>query len=180
MPNREVVDDWTDEEIAEFDKEIERLRFKKVRDLVKWAESRGLTISRGAAHNRIKKVRRRLEFVKATSLAMEQVADAAQDDAAKASTAVLALVQAETFDMMLTMQEAEEEEDPAKRMKLLKDAALIAQRTTNSSVRLKQFQAEARARIEADLEALKKEGFDGATLDAVQKRVAVYLPDNGR
>jgi hypothetical protein len=42
------------------------------------------------------------------------------------------------------------------------------------------YKAEVRAKIAADLEALKKEGFDGATLDAVQQRVAVYLPANGR
>jgi hypothetical protein len=180
MPNKSVLDDWSDAEIAAFDAEIQRRRFKDYRGLVEWAAGRGLKISRGAAHNRGKMLKQRLEFVKASSLAMEQIADAVKDDSAKASSAVLALVQAEAFEMMLKMQEAEGEEDPAERMELLKSAALIAQRTTNSSVRLKQFQVEARARLDADLEALKKEGFDGATLDAVQKRVAVYLPDNGR
>lgn len=43
------------------------------------------------------------------------------------------------------------------------------------------WQEEVREKIQAELEAMKQEGnFDGETLDAVQKRVAIYLPDNKR
>jgi len=48
------------------------------------------------------------------------------------------------------------------------------------NISTKKWQGEVRAKLAADLEALKKEGFDGATIDAMEKRVAIYLPDNGR
>jgi hypothetical protein len=181
MPNNSVLDSWTVEEIAAFDKQIENQRFKNIRGLVTWAAERGLKISRGAAHSRKNVVQRRVELVKASAQAMEQIADSIKDDTGKASSAILALMHSEVFEVMLNVQQADEEEDPAKRLKLLKEAALIVQRLTNSNIRLKNFQVEANARLAAELEVMKQSGeFDGKTLDAVQKRVAVYLPDNGR
>jgi len=48
------------------------------------------------------------------------------------------------------------------------------------NISTKKWQQEVRAKLAADLEALKKEGFDGATIEAMERRVAIYLPDNGR
>ncbi len=42
------------------------------------------------------------------------------------------------------------------------------------------WQDELRTKLDAELAALKQEGFDDKTLEAVQKRVAIYLPSNGR
>ncbi|MDD5276771.1 MAG: DUF3486 family protein [Methylovulum sp.] len=48
------------------------------------------------------------------------------------------------------------------------------------NISTKKWQQEVRTKLSADLAALKKEGFDGATIDAMERRVAIYLPDNGR
>lgn len=180
MPNISAFDDLSPEEIQTIEAEMSRKNFKRLYQLVDWCREQGWNIERGAIYNRAKKVKRRLEFVKASTDAMLQIADATEDQGDKRSSAVLALVQSEAFEMMLSMQQADDEDDPGKRMSLLKDAALIAQRTTNASVKLKQFQAEFRAKLEAELAAMKDQGFDGATIDAVTKRVAIYLPSNGR
>lgn len=180
MPNISAFDDLSPEEIAAIEGEMARRNFKRLYQLTDWCAERGWKIERGPIYNRAKAVKRRLEFVKASTEAMKQVAETAQDDGAQASSAVLALVQAETFEMMLKMQEAGEETDIGERLELLKSAALIAQRSGNTSIRVKQYQAEVRAKLDADLEAIKAAGGDPATLDAVQKRVAIYLPANNR
>jgi hypothetical protein len=171
MPNKSVLDDWSDAEIAAFDAEIQRRRFKDYRGLVEWAAGRGLKISRGAAHNRGKMLKQRLEFVKASSLAMEQIADAVKDDSAKASSAVLALVQAEAFEIMLAMQEASEEEDTDLRLERLKTAALIAQRSGNTSIRVKQYQAQVDAKAKAAAETVSQMAKKGGLSEEVIRQI---------
>lgn len=180
MPNRSVFDDLSPDEIKAIEAEMIRRNFKRIYELEQWCVERGWEITRGPLYTKAKSVKRRLEFVKASTLAMQQVVEVAPDDDAKATGALLALVQADTFDTMLAFQEATEEPDPDKRLARLKDAALIANRVANANVRLKTFQAKTREKLDADLAAIKAAGGDEKTLEAVQQRIAIYLPSNGR
>lgn len=149
MPNHSAFDSLSPDELAEIDREFQRRNFKRLKPMLDWFQERGWDIGRGPMYRRSRDLKRRLEFVKASSQAMKEVAEAAKDDGADASSAVLALVQAEAFEVMLAMQEATDEDDTDLRLERLKNAALIAQRAGNTSVRVKQYQAKVQAALQA-------------------------------
>jgi hypothetical protein len=126
------------------------------------------------------KLQRRLAAVKASTDAARMIAEAAPDEADERSNAIISLVQTEIFDSLLAMQEAEEEANPAKRVEMLGKAAKNIATLTRASVARHKWASEVRARIEAALAKLKQQGMDGATLDAVQSQISIYLPANNR
>jgi len=84
------------------------------------------------------------------------------------------------LSVALNQKEKEEDSDLAE---IAKTAGTITRAFSDIgrlNISTKKWQQEVRAKLAADLAAMKQEGFDGATIDALEKRVAIYLPANNR
>ena len=125
--------------------------------------------SRSALHRYGSKLDRRLSAIRASTEAAKLIQAQAGDDQDARSEAVTALVQTELFDAILQLQEADDPEaDPADRVGMLSAAAKNIATLTRSSVGLKKFQLEVRAKAEAaaaTVEKIAKKG--GLSADAV-------------
>lgn len=140
---------------------------------------KGFAISKSAIHRYGQRIERRFAAIKASTEAARLLTEGAADDQDARSEAVIALVQTEMFESIITLQEAGENEiDPMERMVLLSKAAKNIASLTQASVRLKKFQAEVRERVDARLAALEAEAlggkgrhFDAETLRIVREEI---------
>lgn len=118
--------------------------------------------SRSAVHRYGTVLDRRLSAIKASTEAARLISEQAGDDKDARSEALTALVQTELFEAILNLQEADDEEmDPGDRVAMLSAAAKNIATLTRSSVGLKKFQSEVRAKAEAaaaDVAKLAKTG----------------------
>lgn len=106
--------------------------------------------SRSALGRYGQKLDRRLAAIRASTEAAKMIQANAGDDNDARSEALTALVQTELFDAILELQEAgDPDTDPGSRVELLSKAAKNIATLTSSSVRLKKFQSEVKAKAEA-------------------------------
>jgi hypothetical protein len=173
MPPRSAILSLPESVRAELDRKLIQGGFQDYRGLSEWLAEQGFEIGKSAIHNYGSEFEKKLAALKIATDQAKAIADAAPDETNAMNDALIRLVQQKAFEVLMNLNE--EGEDVS-----IKDIGLMVARLSNASVKQKQYGAEVRAKLQAELEAMKKEGFDGATLDAVQKRVAVYLPDNGR
>lgn len=115
----------------------------------------GDTIGKSAVGVHALKVRRAQEAIAASTRAMQTIAETARDDADLRGEALNAKLSTDLFEVLLDVQNAGDEEDPAERIKLLTKASLAAARLTATSVRQRQW----RAQVEKD----KKAAADAVT-----------------
>ncbi len=132
--------------------------------------------SRSAVGRYGQKLERRLVAIRASTEAAKIIQAQAGDDKDARSEALMALVQTELFEAILSLQEAEDEEaDAGERVELLSKAAKNIATLTRSSINLKEFQAKvedaARRKLleeqRAALEAMPNKG--GVTADTKSK-----------
>ena len=137
-------------------------------------ERTGVDISHAAVHRYGRRLQRKLEAIRASTEAARLIADAAPDDEDLRSQAVISLVQSELFEALVALREAEGEEDPGQRLKLLSQAARAIAEASRASIAQRRWQDEVRARLDA-LEAESARGrrrLDPETLRQV--REALY------
>ena len=180
MPRPSAFDDMPEAAYNAFAAEFADRKFKDVDGMVDWLTERGFEIKRGAIWRAGSKIKRRLQAIKDATQAAKLIVNETKDDEASLSEAVVSMVQSSMFDTLVALKEADDEDDPAERLKLLGTAARAAADAARASLSTKTHRLNIQAKLKADLEALKKEGFDGATIEAMQQRVAIYLPDNRR
>lgn len=138
----------------------------------------GYSIGKSSIHRYGKKLEARLAAIKASTEAARAIAEAAPDDADLRSEAVIALVQTELFDIIVSLQEAGDEEiAAADRVKLLSNAAKNIATLSRASVNLKEYQVRVREKDAAKLAQLEGEAQSGkSTLDlATIKRIREEL-----
>lgn len=113
--------------------------------------------SRSALHRYGSKLDRRLSAIRASTEAAKLIQAQAGDDQDARSEALTALVQTELFEAILMLQEADDaENDPGERVGMLSAAAKNIATLTRSSIGLKTFQAQARARAKQAAETVDK------------------------
>lgn len=125
-----------------------------------------------------RQVERAIESVQHCTDAAEDITNAAPDDSGHRSDGILAVLHAELFHAVLAAQD--KTSDPAERIELLNKASLAMARLGITNIRMRKFQAEAQAKLDKEIEAMRDAGMDGDTLDAMQSRIRFYLPENGR
>lgn len=106
---------------------------------------RGCQVSKSAIHRYGQKIERRFAAIKASTEAARMLTEGSSDDRDARSEAIIALVQTELFETIVNLQEAEDAQDQAERVKLLSNAATNIATLSRASVNLKQFQASVRA-----------------------------------
>jgi len=153
------VRDWLDKALVE-------RNFSGYAELEAVLRERGFALSRSAIHRHGQKVERRMAAIRASTEAARLISEAAADEQDARSEALHALVQTELFDTILNLQEASEGDiDPKERVKLLSAAARNIADLTRSSVNLKRFQTEVRARLEAASASVEKIARAGGLSD---------------
>jgi hypothetical protein len=119
------------------------------------------------------RVRRRVERIQAATQAAELIQRAHPDEADAMSGAVIAMVQNDTFDVLLQLQEADEDTEPGERLALLSKAARAIAELSHASIRHKQHAA----RVRAALESAKAAAAAGA--EQVARRAGLSDSDWG-
>lgn len=136
---------------------------------------RGHQISKSAIHRYGQKLERKLAAIKASTEAAAAIAAAAPDDADLRSAAVISLVQSEVFEVLVALQEAEADSDPAERIKLLGSAAKSIAELSRASVNQKKWQAQVREKAAAAAAAVekiaKKGGLSASAVNEIRSQI---------
>lgn len=141
------------------------------------AEAQAGTLpSRSAVHRYGQKLDRRLSAIRASTEAAKLIQAQAGDDQDARSEALTALVQTELFEAILSLQEADDPDaDPADRVGMLSSAAKNIATLTRSSVGLKKFQLEVRAKAQAAADTVdklaKKGGLTAETAAQIRREI---------
>ena len=147
--------------------------FQGYADLAAALKEHGYQISKSSIHRYGQKLERRLIAIKASTEAAKLLAANVEDAENDLSGSVISLVQTELFETLLNLQEADSEEDPAERMKLLGNAAKSIAEVSRASIANKKWQAEVRAKVEAaasKVDALARRGGLSAEAAAAIRR----------
>jgi hypothetical protein len=106
--------------------------------------------SKSAVQRYGQKLERRLSAIRASTEAAKIIHAQIDDKEDARSGAITGMLQAEIFESIMDLQEAEDM-DPAERLSLLSNAAKHTATLTRSSVYLKKFQAEVEAKTRQEL-----------------------------
>ena len=175
MPKRSKVSTLPPDVRAWLDKALAEGNFSGYEQLEKLLADKGFTIGKSSLHRYGQQLESRLAAVRASTEAARAIAEAAPDDADLRSAAVMSLVQTDTFNVMVALQEADAEEDPAGRLKLLAKAAEAIAKLSRASVNQKKWEAEVKTRIAAAADAAakiaKKGGLSVASVDEIRRSI---------
>lgn len=117
---------------------------------------KGFQISKSGIHRYGQRLERRLSAIRASTEAAKLLSETVDDESAALSESVVAMIQTDMFNVMVGLQEAGEQEDPEKRMRMLSGAANSVAELVRASVSLKKHQAQVRTRIEQATEAAEQ------------------------
>jgi hypothetical protein len=136
---------------------------------------RGYAIGKSSIHRYGAALERRLSAIRASTEAARAIANAAPDDADMRSAAVISLVQTQTFETLVQMEEATKEEDPVARAKVLALVAKNIATLSRASVNQKKHELEVRGRAEAAAEKVtklaKRDGASKETVDEIRREI---------
>lgn len=140
-----------------------------------YLREQGYSISKSGVHRYGQKFERRLSAIKASTEAAKILASSVDDTENHLSGSVISLVQSELFETLLNLQEADTEDDPAERVKLLSNAAKSIAEVSRASIANKKWQSEVRAKaaIAANkAEAIaKKGGLSAEATEAIRREI---------
>lgn len=182
MPVRAKADLLPEDIREELDARIKGDGWANYQDHSEWLAERGYMIKKSALANYGKRLQEldqaaeaKLRTVRAATDAAIMMSREMQDDEAQLSAAVISMIQSDMFQVMVSLQEANDEDDPAQRMELLAKAARAAADAGRASVSLKKFSSEVRQKIDAKLAKMESEAQSGQTgprrLDAETLRI---------
>ena len=137
--------------------------------------ARGYQISKSALHRHGQQFERRLAAIKEATEAARVIAEHAQDDADDRSAAVMGMVQSDIFHILVDLQDADGDTDPAERLKLRARAAKSIAELSRASVNQKKWMTAVRARAEqaaskADKIA-RRGGLSAAAADEIRRPI---------
>lgn len=150
----------------ELDSRLVRGAFSGYYALSDWLREQGFDIEKTAIHKHGQKLKRRLDAIKTSTQAAQLLADTVPDESGALSSAVLALVQTDMFDLLVNLQEAEDA-DPAARVKLLGNAAHAMADLARASLAQKKWADDLKARAEAAATAVESIARTGGLSAAV-------------
>lgn len=139
-------------------------------------KERGYEIGKSSIQRYGTKLERRLAAVKASTDAARAIAEGAPDEQDHKSAATIALVQSDLFEALLSLQEAEDEDDPAERVKILSKAARGIAEVAKASITQKKFAQEVRRQALKDAadkveETAKQAGVSPETIQIIRRDV---------
>jgi hypothetical protein len=175
MPARSKIAQLPPDVRARLDKKLVAGGFAGYENLEEWLTGEGYAIGKSSIHRYGQNLESKLAAVKASTEAARAIAEAAPDDADLRSAAAMSLVQTEIFNVMVALQEAGDEDDPAERLKLMARAAKPLAELSRASVNQKKWEAEVKTRVSAAAEAAakiaKKGGLSSASVDEIRRSI---------
>jgi hypothetical protein len=176
MARRSTIDELPDDMRRWLERALTDSNFSGYKELEAILKDKGYQISKSSIHRYGQKIERRFAAIKASTEAARLLTEGAADDQDARSEAIIALVQTELFDSILTLQEASDEEtDPSDRIGLLSKAAKNIATLARASVNQKKFRLEVQARAEAAATAVekvvKKNGLSEAAVDQIRREI---------
>ncbi len=135
----------------------------------------GISIGKSAVGAESQRVRRAQEAIRAATDAARLIADTSNDQADARSEATMAIVQAETFEMLLQVQEARSTDDPAGRLKLLasigKSVATLSRARVNQAKWRDELDVRTKAAADKVAKLAKKGGADARTIAEIRESI---------
>ena len=175
MPPRSKIEQLPDEVRAELNRRLIDTGFSGYVELAEWLTERGHAIGKSAVGVYGQNLQRRLDAIRASTEAARLIAMAAPDDADERSNAIISLVQTEIFESLLALQEASDEENPAKRVEILGKAAKNIATLTRASVARNKWALEVKKKVEeavADVQKIASQaGISEETMAAIDRRI---------
>lgn len=177
MPSPRKIDMLPEDVRRELDAEIISRGFSGYEDLSTWLEGKGYEIGKStvAVHGRNLKLERQIARVRAATLASQALEDGSKDEADSRSNAIYAQFQTGVFDALGAVLEAEEEDDPAKKLLLLTKAGKDFAAIGRGNIARQRHAAEVRAKVEAAAADVRKlaagAGVSEETLAAIDARL---------
>ena len=142
--------------------------FSGYQDLEEYLRGKGFNISRSAIHRYGQNFEKRLQAIRDSTKAAEMIAKAAEDQGEHRSEAVIALVQSNVFELLISLEEA-------KRVKMLADVAHAMANLTRASVNLREYQEKVKAKVAAVADAVsksaKKGGLSADAADEIRRQI---------
>lgn len=135
---------------------------------------KGFTIGKSSIHRYGQQLEAKLAAVRASTEAARAIAEAAPDDADLRSAAAMSLVQTEIFNVMVTLQEANNA-NPEERLKLMAKAAKPLAELSRASVNQKKWEAEVNGKVKAAADAAeriaKKGGLSATSVAEIRRSI---------
>jgi hypothetical protein len=153
---------------AWLDKALMDGNFTGYETLTKYLQQQGYHISKSGLHRYGAKLGRKLAAIRASTEAARILEDNVKDRENNLSGGVISLVQSELFETILNLQEAADQDNPAERIELLKNAAKGIAEVSRASLANKKWQQSlemAKTKAAQDIKALGgKQGITDAIL----------------
>ena len=175
MGQRSKITQLPDDVRRKLDSELVKRGFSGYDALETWLAGLGISIGKSSIHRYGANLERKLSAIKASTEAARLISEAAPDDANLRAGAGMAILETEIFEMLVGLQDAEIEDDPVKRAKILSSLAGNYAKLTRASVHQKRHEIEIRAKAQATADKVarlaKKGGLSGATVDSIKREI---------
>ena len=143
-------------------------------ELEELLKEKGYQISKSAIHRYGQKIESRLKAIKESAEIAKLITDQVDDEGDSQSDALMRLVQTDLMNLLIDARNVDEL-DMKDRIKILGNIGKNIAAMTSASVKLKQHQAEIKAKVQAKLDELArtadKDGTDLPTLERVRQSI---------
>lgn len=175
MGQRSKITQLPEETRKQLDAELVKRGFSGYDALETWLAGLGISIGKSSIHRYGRNLERKLAAIKASTEAARLIAQEAPDDAGLREGAVMSMLSTEIFDMLVALQEAESEEDPVQRAKILSSLAKNIAALSRASVHQKRHEIEIRAKAQSTADKVarlaKKGGLSAGTVDSIKREI---------
>lgn len=176
MPRRSKIDNAPVEIRHWLERALTEGNFSGYNELETMLAERGYAISKSAIHRYGQKIERRFAAIKASTEAARILTEGAADDQDARSEAVIALVQTEMFESIISLQEAGDDDiSPEDRLSLLSKAAKNIATLARASVNQKKFRLEVQEKTRAAADAVanlaKNGGLSASSVAEIRQKI---------
>ena len=176
MARRSTIALLPDDVRHEFERRLAANAFGNYTELTEWLNARGYEISRAAVHRYGQRIERRLKAIKDSTEMARMIADNAADEEDRRSEALMAMLQEQLFNTLVDVSNLDSEElNPIDRFGVITEGAKKIAALTSAPMRLKEYQAKVRAKVEAAAENVvkqaKKGGLSDEAAEAIRKQI---------
>ncbi|TNG92237.1 DUF3486 family protein [Pasteurellaceae bacterium USgator11] len=172
MARRSSIDQLPEEVRRWLERALTESGFSGYVELEDLLKEKGYQISKSAIHRYGQKIENRLKAIKESAELAKLITEQADDDGDSQSDALMRLVQTDLMNLLIDVRNIEEL-DTKSRIGMLSNVGKNLAAMTSASVRLKQYQAEHRAKLLAKLDEIaqqaERDGSDLPTLERVRK-----------
>lgn len=175
MPRQSNIDKLPAELRKELDKLVLDNNFSGYESIADYFRERGYSLSKSGIHRYGQELERKLEMIKGTTEAAKIIGENNPDTENHMTGGVLSIIQAGLFHTLLKLDEANNEDDPEKRIKLYSSAAKGASEVGRASIANKRWQGEVRAKAEAAAtkveDIARRGGLSADTAEAIRREI---------